>query len=305
MRLTARNWRARAAEHAARADAFTAGHRARRSRHEKHAVEDFLYEYYPFKPGKARRWHPGVGVELLPDDDAHPADAHPAGEGAESVADLDERSAWRWHRRTEDGGVTLDVPAFVADRGDGVRWVDQLLRRTAGRAPTLGCFGWHEWAMVYRQERHRHPLPLRLGQAATDAAVESATIRCSHFDAYRFFTPDAEPLNTLTPTRERQIELDQPGCLHVNMDLLRWCLTLGPAVPGELLLDCADLALDVRRLDMAAAPYDVSGYGLAPVRIEEPAGRAEYARRQKEMAVRAAPLRERLIEVTSALLADE
>ncbi|MGO1510425.1 MAG: hypothetical protein ACTHXO_12310 [Actinomycetaceae bacterium] len=293
MRLTADTWRARAATHADRADAFTAAHRERRSRHEKHAVEDFLYEYYPFKPGKARRWHPGVGVELLPND----------GTGTETPDDLDERAAWRWHRRTARGGVELDVGAFLTDRGDGVRWVDSLLRRTAGRPPTLGCFGWHEWAMVYRQEQHRHPLPLRLGQAGTDAAVESATIRCSHFDAYRFFTPDAEPLNTLTPTRERQLEMDQPGCLHVTMDLLRWCLTLGPAVPGELLLDCADLTLDVRRLDMAAAPYDMSSYGLEPVRIEEPAGRAEYARRQREMSERADPLRARLIDVTTAILA--
>ncbi|MGC5615855.1 3-methyladenine DNA glycosylase [Georgenia sp. Z1491] len=288
--MTATTWRARAADHAARADAFTAGHRARRSRHEKHAVEDFLYEYYPFKPGKARRWHPGVGVELLPDD------------AAQHAPDLSERAAWRWHRATQRGGVVLDAGSFLADRGDGVRWVHALLERTAGRPPTLGCFGWHEWAMVYRQEKHRHPLPLRLGQAGTDAAVESATIRCSHFDAYRFFTPDAEPLNTISPTRERQLELDQPGCLHVTMDLLRWGLTLGPAVPGELLLDCADLALDVRRLDMAAAPYDVASYGLAAVRIEEPSGRAEYARRQRDMAERAAPLRARLLDVTTTLL---
>lgn len=298
MQLTAKEWSGRAAAHAERADAFTADHRARRSRGEKHAIEDFLYEYYPFKPGKVRRWHPGVGVELLPDDGVTGGvDADDTGER------LEERAGWRWHRRTAGGGVELDVGAFLADRGEGVRWVDQLLRRTAGRAPTLGCFGWHEWAMVYKQSEHRHPLPLRLGQAGTDAAVESATIRCSHFDAYRFFTPEAEGLNTLRPTRASQLDLDQPGCLHVTMDLLRWCLTLGPAVPGELLLDCADLALDVRRLDMAAAPYDVSSYGLAPVRIEEPVGRAEYVRRQRDTSERAAPLRERLLAVTTTLLA--
>src|SRR5699024_7204710 len=102
---------------------------------------------------------------------------------------------------------------------------------------------------------------------------------------------------------QNQLQMDQPGCLHVSMDLLKWCLTLGPAVPGELLLDCAEHALSVRELDMAAAPYDLAALGVVPVRIEEPAGRAEYVRRQREHAERAAPLRARLLDVTTALLA--
>ncbi|WP_043497992.1 hypothetical protein [Georgenia sp. SUBG003] len=87
------------------------------------------------------------------------------------------------------------------------------------------------------------------------------------------------------------------------MDLLKIALKLGPACPGELLLDCFELARDIRVLDMQASPYDVTGLGHATVAIETPAGRAEYVARQREFGERAAPLRNRLLEVTSALLA--
>ncbi|MCK6212009.1 3-methyladenine DNA glycosylase [Georgenia sp. EYE_87] len=316
--LAPAEWTARASAHAARADALTAARRERRSRHEKHPVEDFLFEYYPVRPAQLARWHPGVGVALLADDDP---DVRVA---------LAVRSEWRWHttRLGDDGAgddgaaraeqpddgaaapgadgsraVVLDVGAFLSDRGEGVRWLDELLRRTAARPAHLGCLGLHEWAMVYRQREHRHPLPLRLGQAGTDAVVEAHPVRCSHFDAFRFFTPAARPLNRLQPERATQPDLEQPGCLHANMDLLKAALKLGPACPGELLLDCFELARDIRVLDMRASPYDVTSLGHAPVAIETPGGRAEYVARQREFAERAAPLRARLLEVTSTLLA--
>lgn len=287
--LPAAEWQARAEAHAARADALTAAHRARRSGHEKHPVEDFLYEYYGARPARLRRWHPGVGTALTGDDAA-----------------LAEPAAWRWHVRTAVAGVhavVLDTAAFLADRGAGVRWLDELLRRTAGRAAHLGCLGLHEWAMVYRQQAHRHPLPLRLGQAGTDAVVEAHPVRCTHYDAVRFFTPAARPLNRLQPERATQLDLEQPGCLHANMDLVKVALKLGPACPGELLLDCLELARDIRVLDMAASPYDVTGLGHAPVAIETAEGRAEYVARQREFAERAEPLRARLLTVTTAVLA--
>lgn len=46
---------------------------------------------------------------------------------------------------------------------------------------------------------------------------------------------------------------------------------------------------------MRASPYDLSGLGLAPVRIETTEGRAEYASAQRGFAERSAPLRQRLI----------
>lgn len=59
-------------------------------------------------------------------------------------------------------------------------------------------------------------------------------------------------------------------CLHAGMDIYKWTMKLGPLVPGELLLDTFDLALDIGRVDMQASPYDVSEYGLPPVKIETP-----------------------------------
>lgn len=297
-RLDAATWRAAAAAHAERADALTAARRARRSRGESHPIDDFLYDYYALTPGQLRRWHPGVGVALT--SGAEASENRTVVDGTPDD-DVPPHAAWRWYRTADDGAVCLDVEAFLADRGDTVRDVHHLLSATAARPAFAGCFGLHEWAMVYRQSEHRHPLPLRLGQAGTDAVVEAHRIRCSHFDAFRFFTPEAAPRNQLQPTRETQPALEQPGCLHANMDLLKWARKLGPAVPGELLLDCAELARDVRLLDMQASPYDVSSLGEPAVAIETPDGKAEYVARQRALAERAAPLRARLIAVCEAL----
>jgi len=277
------DWAARASAHEARADALTAGRRKRAARGERHAIEDFLYDYYSTKPAQLRRWHPGIDVAL------DGADAH---------------AGWRWYVTDRDV-TSIDVAAFVADRGEGVRHIRRLLAATAGRTPLLGCFGMHEWAMVYRSAdaERRHGLPLRLGSAGTDAVVDAHPLKCTHIDAFRFFTAPAVPLNAHQLTRESQVDMDQPGCLHATMDLYKWAMKLGPTAPGDLLLDCFELALDVRRVDMQASPYDVSSYGLGAIPVETPAGKSEYARRQREFARRAAPLRERLIEICDAVLA--
>ena len=280
--LDAATWSARAAAHAQGVDGLTAGHRERRSRHEKHAIEDFLFEYYPATPAQLRRWHAGAGVALAP--------------GADGPAP---QSAWRWYRTTDDGTVALDLDAYLDARGDTVRFVAELLAATASRPAATGCFGLHEWAMVYRERagEHRHPLPLRLGSDGTDAVVEAHRIRCTHFDAFRFFTPEAVGRNTLSPSRATQTAMEQPGCLHANMDLYKWALKLGPLVPGELLLDCFVLAREIRTTDMQASPYDVTSYGLDPLPIETADGKTEYVRRQRDYATRSTTLRHRLLQL--------
>ncbi len=252
---------------------------------QRHAIDDFLYDYYGTRPSVLRRWHPGVGVSLEP--------------GTNGSAP---HQNWRWYAGNADGVVSLDVAAFLADRAESVRFIHRLLSAIASRPAFTGCFGLHEWAMVYRQREHRHPLPLRLGQKGTDAVVESHQIRCTHFDAFRFFTPDAVNLNHLRPTRESQVELDQPGCLHASMDCHKWATKLGPAVPGDLALDCFELARDIRLLDMQASPYDFSSYGEPAVAVETPEGKAEYVARQRDFAQRAGRLRARLINVCATLL---
>lgn len=284
--LPADAWVERAAAHAARADALTAGHRARRAEGRRHAIDDFLYDYYGTKPSLLRRWHPGAGTALAPT--------------AQGPA---EHAAWRWYACHTGGVVALDTEAFLAERGSTAEFVHRLLTATAARPAHTGCLGLHEWAMVYRQddERRRHTLPLRLGRAGTDAVVEQLPLQCTHFDAFRFFTPDAVPRNRTALSRETQVASEQPGCLHANMDLYKWAAKLGPAVPGELLLDCFELARDVRTLDMRASPYDVSSLGEQPVAIETAAGKAEYVARQRAFAERAATLRARLVAVAERL----
>ena len=277
--LAQSQWRERTTAHEARVDAATAGHLSRRRDHRKHPVEDFLFTYYSFKPAHLRRWHPGAGVAL---------------EGASEAPHRE----WRFY--AVDGDVVrVDASAFLAARGDTVRFVRDLLVRTAARPARFGCFGLHEWAMVYRLDAAdvRHTAwPLRLGSEGTDAVVDSHQIACSHFDAFRFFTPQAVPLNAMTPTREGQAALEQPGCLHAGMDLYKWAHKLVPAVSSELVMDCFELARDIRSLDMRAAPYDLRELGYEPVRIETAEGKAQYAAEQRGFSERGQALRLRLVE---------
>jgi len=277
--MEAAEWRERAQAHARRADALTAARRDRAARGVSHAVDDFLFEYYGVRPARLRRWHPGVGVTLR---------------------DAPEHAAWRWY--TSDAvGTSVDAAAFVRQRGATVDFVTGLVGATLRRRAALGCFGLHEWAMVYRDGTTRHDLPLRLGAAGTDEVVAAHDVVCTHFDAFRFFTPEAAPRNAHALTRETQTAMEQPGCLHATMDLVKWCLKLSPAVPSDLLLDCWELAVQVRRLDMAASPYDVREFGLKPVRIETPEGKREYAARQREFAAHGEALRRRLLNACDAI----
>ncbi|MGQ0840885.1 3-methyladenine DNA glycosylase [Actinokineospora sp.] len=277
------DWHARRAAHVRRVRVWTEPHQHRRGRGEKHPVLDFLFTYYSHRPAHLERWHPGPGVVL-------------AGESA--------REYLRQPAYVETAdGVTLG--ALPEGRARTAGFVRDLLAATASRAPRLGCFGLHEWAMVYRQpgDEVRHvDWPLRLGPAGTDAVVEAQTIKCSHFDAFRFFTEPARPRNTLSPSREGQLALEQPGCLHATMDLFKWAYKLAPYSPAELVADCFELASDVRELDMRASPYDLSALGYEPVRIETERGRADYARAQAEFVRRAEPLRARMIALCGRLL---
>jgi hypothetical protein len=276
VRLAEPAWRARRAAHERRVDGWILPHLDRRRADVAHPVEDFLFTYYSYRPSRLRRWHPGAGVLLAGADKAE------FGESYRYSAD----------------GLALDTPAVVARRGGSFRHIHELLRATARRPPQLGCFGLHEWAMVYRQRQAevRHSAwPLRLPPDRIADVVEQRGLRCSHFDAYRFFTAAARPLNVITPTRQSQPDDEQPGCLHTNMDLYKWAYKLIPLVGSDLLADCFALAKEIRELDMRASPYDLTDLGYPPVPIETAAGRAEYAALQKGFAERAAPLRERLI----------
>lgn len=279
-------WQRLATEHEARADSLTAAHRERRVQGRSHPVADFLFVYYNNPPSRLRRWHPGPHIIL-----AEAAD--------EPIA------MWRHFRTDPDGSVALDLDAFVEARGSTVRFVRELLSRTLSRPALTGCFGLHEWAMVYGvdQDEVRHERwPLRLGSDGTDEVVRSHQLRCTHFDAVRFFTPQAIPLNAVQPTRDEQLDLEQPGCLHAGMDVYKWAFKLAPAVPGDLVLDAFELAAEIRVLDMRASPYDLRDLGLEPIAIETPEGKRHYAQAQRKFTARANGLRHRLLAVCDRIL---
>jgi hypothetical protein len=284
--LDADQWASRADDYAVRVEAFVTPHAERARCGESHPVWDFLFSYYSLRPRQLRCWHPGYGVRLA---------------GAEAFRRYRARRGYT----RDEAGVAVSED-YLRGRLDTISFVADLLRATGQRQPQLNCFGLHEWAMIYRSSAVRHDrVPLRLGAAGTDTVVEAEVagpLRCSHFDAYRFFTADAAPRNTGSPSRANQQDWEQPGCLHANMDLYKWSYKLSPLIDSELLLDCLELAAAAREIDMRASPYDLTDFGYTPIPVEDAAGRAEYVRCQRAIASRAAPLRAALLARCDLLL---
>lgn len=281
-------WQAHMQAHAARVAAHADAFVDRRSRDAKHPVHDFLFTYYSFAPAKLKQWVPPHGVSL-----------------AVTSADLEACPWWQGERFVrENDRLHLNARFFKQREREFAAWVAMLCTRILGRAGRFACYGLHEWAMVYRQtaQQVRHQgYELRLPPHELAAFVESLPVCCSHYDAFRFFTAEARPMNVLQPTLDSRPDLEQGACLHANMDLYKWASKLWPWTGSDLIGECFELALMGRDLDMRASPYDLSGMGYEPVRIETPEGRAEYEREQRELAVKAAELRRRLLDLCSAL----
>ncbi len=281
------DWQARRHAHEARVQPWIDSRRVRTSRGQRHPVYDFLFNYYFFRPGWLRQWHPGPNLTLA---------------GVEAAEFL----RWPEYRPT-GSGVALDRTALASHRREFVVWLRALLTTMRARPPFFGCFGLHEWAMVYRQEPNaiRHnSYTLRFPPQEIARIVEANGVCCTHFDAFRFFTAPARPLNRHQPTREAMLNLEQRGCLHANMDLYKWSFKLAPFTPGELVADCFALAHDIREVDMRASPYDLRALGFTPIRVETSEGRVEYEQYQHIFAARGEPLRARLIALCNWLLRD-
>ena len=282
MALDEADWRERERRHRDRVKPWTAPRSRRRSVGASHPVDDFLFDYYPYSVAKLLTWHPGHGTWLL--GDVRQFLGHPD---------------YRAHR----GGATTSSARLSRAR-PRLDMAVRLLERTADREPSLGCFGMHEWAMTYRlapgDVRHA-AYPLRLTPDEIVDTVDTVGLRCTHIDAYRFFTPAAAPLNAHRPTRSTQHEWEQPGCLHANMDLYKYAMWFQQFVGSDLVADCFEVARKARELDMRAAPYDLADLGYEPIRVETPDGRREYADEQRALATAAAPLRSRLLAALSSL----
>jgi hypothetical protein len=261
----------------------------RRSRGLKHPVQDFLFTYYTFPPAKLRRWMPALGEVL--EMDAARLQEYSGMLSKETVVQAD--ALW------------LDAGKMEPAVRRAAEFISSVCEGVLQRTPRFRCYGLHEWAMVYRQsaEEVRHQgYELRLPAEALAELVQSQPIVCSHYDAFRFFTPEARGLNTLQPTLESRAEMEQGGCLHANMDVYKWAYKLWPWCGSDLVGEAFTLAQMGREMDMRASPYDLTHLGYEPIRIETAEGRAEYEVEQRELATATVPVREKLLAAARRIL---
>lgn len=281
-------WRDREQRHHAAVDALTTDHLRRRQNGTPHPVIDFLFTYYRTSVGTIRRWHPGPGVLL---ENAHRT----------------ERTTWRHYRQTSlygRTGLIVDPDSVITRGGARLQRTREIVEATSTRPGATGCFGLHEWAMLYRttQDEVRHgQVPLRLSHERIDEVVRNSRLRCTHFDAFRFFTPPAAPRNENLLSRDVQAEYEQPACLHAGMDVYAHTAALEAGAPGELLLDALRAAFTAREIDMRSSPYDLSQWGLKPIPVETPEGRAEFVTFQRRWITLTQALRGRYLEAVGRL----
>jgi len=269
-------WASKKRDHEKELSALLDPYLEKRSRQLKDPVLDFLFEYYPFRPAHVKRWSPGIGRSLQYSD-------------PENLPEISELTL-------SEGRAYLDIAYLPQKRVASAEWIVTLLHKSSQKKPLFGCFGMHEWAMVYKAESVRHDqIPLRLSDQEVAEFVESRPLLCTHFDAFRFFTDKAKPMNKNILDRDNFEEMEQPGCVHTNMDLYKWAFKLYPWISGDLLRDAFLNAVEARRVDMQASPYDARSFGLEPIRIETEEGRLEYVKKQMEIYQSSMPIRERLI----------
>ena len=158
--------------------------------------------------------------------------------------------------------------------------------------------------MVYRQDaaaiRHADHR-LRLGPAGTDDVLARHQTRCSHYDAFRFFTDPARPAERVAADLGRS---GRPGTAGLPARVDGRVQVGVPVAAGgaqRLVVDAFEFARAIREVDMRASPYDLTDLGLAPIRVETAAGKAQYVAAQRGFAERAQTLRRRLLGVLTPL----
>ena len=261
--LSSETWRARADAHAERVDVWVQPHLERRRQGGKHPVHDFLFTYYSQSPTALRRWHPG-------------------GYGVAGRARVRRPQGLLGGPAVRRPSPPNDSSATAGDLRD-----PPAARRDRGRAPTLGCFGLHEWAM----DPPDRPTAGRRGGQRDPARLAAAPRGGWHRRGR------GEPPNRLLALRRVPLLHASPRPEHLP------ARPRGPArlraagllprrdgsLQARLPTDAAGrlgagrgrfaLAWDIRDLDMRASPYDFSDLGFEPVRIENTGGQAGVRRR--------------------------
>jgi hypothetical protein len=182
----------------------------------QHPIYNFIHTYYRYSTQNVKKYSPGLDIVM-------------------KVIDIDDDRSHlnQKYLKSSAEGYYYELPREDSPTSK-FGWISlsktrDLLHSTANKQPFYGCFGLHEWAMLYSgrrdtskktEERHQKELPLRVSQEVIDAAVESSNaLKCTHYDAFRFFHPAAQPLNAVSMmTRDFQKENEQPGmkiCMYI------------------------------------------------------------------------------------------
>ena len=222
----------------------------------QHPLYNFIFKYYfSMSPKCLTHYSPGMNVLLLDTDEP---------DSGASLA----QSSWGDPYRPVSRGYVWDPAelAVPATKRRAMSHVLQLLQSIDKKPPSLRCYGLHEWAMVYIDGASRETaaapspklskfqsLPLRVTSESIRSVLQPdpaapPLLRCTHYDAFRFFTDDGRVLNTVNSPvparyvfscpicrglilgvrcrREHILQLEQPGCIHVQMDLFKWDFSL-------------------------------------------------------------------------------
>lgn len=269
-----------------------------------HPIYNFLHKYYRYNTEDMLKYSPGMDVVLeYGSDDAL----------STKYLNVDEKT----NRCYFDKALLQEKLVDGWAGSVNVLHNYEVLKSTMKKTPFFGCFGLHEWAMLYsgastedhddKPKKHQEKLPLRVPQDIVNQIVETGPLRCTHFDAWRFFHPEAQPLNIHHPMkRQTQAQHEQGGCIHANMDLFKYAYQLHPLVSSDLVLRSLRLAVRARKIDMRASPYDVSQYldstTEGPIRVETKDGRMQYVKEQEALYQAAMPIRAELVQVYARAL---
>ena len=212
----------------------------------------------------------------------------------------------RWTRvrgSTAAGAVGVDVEApRWPHAGDSVRLRARRCwprpRRARRSSAASGCTS-GRWSTGSRPSEVRHAdWPLRLGADGHRRGRGAHRIRCSHFDAFRFFTAAGPAAATpCSPTRDDRPDVRAAGLparrhgpLQVGLQAQpRWCLASWSPTASSWPATSASSTCARRRTTCASSGYE-------PVRIETAEGKAEYVAAQRAFAERAQALRARLVD---------
>ena len=266
-----------------------------------HPIYNFLHSYYRYSITELKLYSPGVGNYIF-DNVTHSGQylLHPL----VTPIDMNDESCSKYALQL--------TPTVIKSKRYNMNTISRskdILESTIHKNPYFSCYGMHEWAMLYSSRssqeidpssRHQSKLKLRVSQKIIDDAVESKVLTCTHYDAWRFFNPSAQPMNVINPlTRQNQLEHEQPGCIHATMDLFKYAHQLYPYVSSEILRETIQIALNARKIDMRASPYDVShieGCEI-PICVETNEGKLLYAKEQMSLYNTSMPIRKKLFQI--------